>query len=110
MKQYVIDELRPDDFAALEKYLDAKFEAGGMTGLYMKPIDPDLLTEHQASHPQCAPHYFSWILENNQLICELLVRTKARMQGDCMGYATEAQRNWIIRKADAIFDELGLIA
>jgi len=78
--------------------------------LYWKAIATDLLTEHQASHAQCTPHYFAWILEANQLTCELLVRTKARMRCDCMGYATETQRNWMIRQTDAIFDELGLKA
>jgi hypothetical protein len=80
MKQYVIDELRPKDYQMIKSFMDEKFGSSNVDGVY-------------------------WI----ELIAfELLVRTKNRMRCSCMGYATENQRNWLIRVADAIFDKLGI--
>ena len=109
MKHYVIDELRYQDYESVKAYLDAHMEASAINGLYWYPIDESLLTDIQKRHTACAPFYFALALEENQLSCELLVRTKNSVRCDCMGYASEAQRNWIIRLVDTIFEKLGII-
>ena len=69
-------------------------------------LDQNILTEIQMEHTSCQPFYFAVELEPDLITFELLIRTKKRIRCDCMGYATETQRNWLIRLADSIFDTL----
>lgn len=109
MKQYVIDELRPHDYDRIKKYLDKHFERAELDGLYWIPLEARLLTPVQAKHAACQPFFIALALEPASLGCELLVRTKQHMRCDCLGYATEAQRNWIIDLIDALLAELAII-
>ena len=104
MKQYVIDELRPEDYKALKKYLDEKFGPAEMDGIYWIAVAPDSLTDIQLQHKECRPHYLALDLDPGRLACELLVRTKNRMRCDCIQYATEKQRNWLIQLIDSMFN------
>ena len=106
MKQYVIDELRPEDYKALKKYLEAQYGPVVMDGIYWVPIESDLLTDIQNEHNECRPHYFALNLDQYRLACELLVRTRNRMRCNCIHYATENQRNWLIGLIDNIFHHL----
>ena len=108
MKQYVIDELRPEDHKALKKHLDEQFGQDAISGIYWIPVDSKLLARIQLEHEGCRPHYLALDLEPGRLACELLVRTKSRMRCDCIQYATESQRNWLIELIDNIFDRLGI--
>ena len=106
MKQYVIDELRPTDYEMVKTYLDENFSSSNVNGIYWVQLDQDILTKIQAEHKDCQPFYFAIDLEPNLITFELLIRTKKRIRCDCMGYANEKQRNWLIRLADSIFDTL----
>ena len=109
MKQYVVDELRPEDHEKLKGYLEATLQSSGVDALYWVPILPELLNEIQAAHTGCQPFYFALELEPDRLCCEFLVRTKTRVRCNCMTYATEKQRNWLIETVDAIFTKLEII-
>jgi hypothetical protein len=110
MKQYVIDELRPQDHQRLKDYLDQNLEAAHLPGIYWLPLDERVCNDLQARHTDCRPHFLTLTLEADHLACELLVRTRRKLRCECMGFATEAQRNWLIRYIDAVFDHLGLVA
>ena len=110
MKQYTVDELRPQDYEKIKDYLNENLSGGGIDGVYWIPIDSDLLSREQAAHTDCHPLYFMADLEPDQLSCELLVRTQNKIRCTCMGYATETQRNWVIRYIDGIFDTLNIAA
>ena len=109
MKQYVIDEIRPADYDKLKAYLDDAFGREAMDGLYWMPLDSDLLSDVQRSHPACAPFYLALELGEDRLTGELLVRTHQRVRCDCIGYADARQRDWLIGRMDAIFEKLGII-
>lgn len=109
MKQYRIDELRLHDYAKIKKYLDEHFSCSNLGGLYRIPLDDDLLTDVQAEHTECRPFFFAVECEETYVSFELLVRPKARIRCDCIGYATEEQRNWLIKLADSIFEQLDII-
>ena len=47
MKQYVVDELRPDDHRRLKDFLDAHFAAPGFADLYWLPLDEQLYADVQ---------------------------------------------------------------
>ena len=106
MKQYVIDELRPSDYEALKTYLDEQYGPSEMGGIYWIPLAFDLLTDIQSAHTECQPHYVAVDLDGNRLACEFLARSNHRVRCDCIRYATENQRNWLIGLIDNIFDRL----
>ncbi len=110
MKQYIIDELRAADHNALKTYLADHFGPTAMDGIFWIPLAGHLLTETQKGHQECQPHCLAVDLDENRLACELLVRTKNRMRCDCISYATEAQRNWLIALIDDIFSQLDIMA
>ena len=106
MKQYVIDELRPADYEKIRTYLDESLDASGVDGIYWMPLDQDIFSNVQAEHIECQPFYFAIDLEPTIMACELLVRSKNTVRCNCIGYATEKQRNWFIQVVDAIFEKL----
>ena len=106
MKQYLIDELRPKDYEAIKAYMDENVDSSNVDGIYWLQLEENILTEVQKEHTECQPFYFAVDLEPDLIAFELLVRTTNKMRCNCMGYATENQRNWLIRFADSIFDKL----
>ncbi len=108
MKQYVIDELRQKDYERIKAYMEEKFPSSDMDGIYWIPLDVKILTDVQKAHADCQPFYVAVDLEPNLITFEMLIRTQSRMRCSCMGYATDAQRNWLIRLADTMLDELGI--
>jgi hypothetical protein len=108
MKQYVIDEIRPGERQRLKKYLDEHFGDPAMDGVYWIPLEEELLSETQRQHRDCQPFYFALELGQDAVSCELLVRTRERVRCDCIAYASEKQRNWVVRVVDAIFEKLEL--
>ena len=110
MKQYVIDELRPDDHRKLKEHLDANHAAAGFDGLYWMPLDDTMLEAVQKEHSDCQPFYFALELLPDRMVCELLVRTNQRSRCQCIQYASERQRNWLVQAVDALFEKLEIIA
>jgi len=108
MKQYVVDELRPSDFNKIKEFLDRSYESSDLGYLYWLRLADEILAPVQIQHKACYPFYFAVELEPDRIIFELLVRTKNRIRCDCMAYATEDQRNWLIRSVDAVFSRLNI--
>jgi hypothetical protein len=109
MKQYVIDEIRPQDFEKIKNYLDEALGDSGVDGLYWMPVDAAMFSEVQRSHSACAPFFMALELGPDRLVGELLVRTRRRVRCDCIHYADERQRNWFVETMDAIFEKLEII-
>lgn len=110
MKQYVVDELRLADYEKIKSYLDEHFGLPKLGGIYRLPLADAVLTDIQASHADCRPHYVALELEEDRVVCELLVRSKKRLRCDCIAHATEAQRNWLINKIDSMLEMLDIIS
>ncbi|MBT8351296.1 MAG: hypothetical protein KJO26_08700 [Deltaproteobacteria bacterium] len=109
MKQYVIDELRPDDHKKLKAYLEENLNSSDLDGIYWIPLEQKDLTDVQAGHIDCQPFYFAIELKPETLACELLIRTKSRVRCECIRYATSRQLRWLVRFVDGIFDKLKII-
>ena len=109
MKQYVIDELRPSDYQKIKVYMDTHFGKDSLEGIYWIPVDEEQLAHVQPSHDECHPFFFAVQLDVDRIACELLVRTRNKIRCDCIRYATQDQRNWLIGMFDAIFDDLEII-
>jgi hypothetical protein len=108
MKQYFVDEIRPEEQKKIKTYLEKSHGAPDMGSVFWVPIPTDMLSPVQNAHVDCQPFYFAVDLGEDTLSCELLIRTKNRIRCDCIGYATEKQRNWIIDVIDAIFEKLAI--
>jgi len=106
MKQYVIDELRPGDVPKIKGYLDANLHRAGIEGLYWLRLEKARLTAIQAEHEACGPFYFALELSPERLCCELLVRAENRIRCNCIGYASQSQRDWLVQTIDAVFELL----
>lgn len=109
MKQYVIDELRPEDYDKLKGHLDTHYAVPEFEGLYRLPLIEQMFSGVQKAHIECQPFYFALELLPDRLACELLVRTNNRVRCDCIQTANEAQRNWLIQTIDAIFEQLEIM-
>jgi hypothetical protein len=109
MKQYVIDEIRPQDYEKIKGYLDEAFGGAGVDGLYWVPMEDTLLSGAQQAHGACAPFFMALELGPDRLAAELLVRTRSRVRCDCIHYADQRQRDWLVRTVDAIFEKLEII-
>jgi len=110
MKQYRIDELRPEDYKKLKAYLDEHYGPCQMEGLYWLPLDDDLLDDVQAAHRDCQPFYFAIELRPTVISFELLIRTRNRVRCDCIRYANATQRQSIVQLADTIFETLKILS
>ena len=109
MKQYVIDQLRENDFLKLEDYLNKNSETGELPGIYWIHLPNSLLQTTQLEHTDCQPFYFAVNLDLNSIRFELLIRTRSRLRCACIQYASQKQRDFIINYADQLFDKLGLM-
>lgn len=77
-----------------------------MTGLYWLPLGDELLTGIHADHKECGPHYFALELQEDRLACEFLVRAEQTVRCNCIRYASQVQRDWLIDYIDSIFEKL----
>lgn len=109
MKQYLIDELRPQDYETIKTYLDDCYGLPVIGGIYWVPLDEAILSPVQRAHADCQPFCFALELEEHQLACELLVRTRNKVRCDCISYATVDQRNWFIDLIDGMLEQLKII-
>lgn len=106
MKQYVLDQLREEDHAAIGSYLRNHADPSILEGVYWMDIPEDLYTEVQRDHPQCRPFYFAVNLDSTRVSFELLIRSRQILRCSCIGYASPEQREHILSFADRMLDEL----
>lgn len=110
MKQYRIDELRPEDHEKIKAYLNERFGPSQMESLYWVPLENDFLDVVQEAHRDCQPFCFAVELKPTAISFELLIRTRNRIRCDCIRYANVEQRERIIRFADDMFETLKILS
>jgi hypothetical protein len=108
MRSLVFDELMTKDMERLAQHLARICEPSRMEGVYWLHLPPDLLTPDQSEHAACGPHRGARVLEENSLRLELLVRAQNSLRCACTGYATPAQRQFLIGFMDRLVAELNL--
>ncbi len=109
MKQYVIDEIRLEDYSRIRDYLKDNYKCSSIDNLYWIQLQYDILSGIQKQHEDCSPFHFSISLKENSLSCELLIRSTNRLNCPCITYANTKQINWIIKLVDSIFKQLDII-
>jgi len=105
MRQYFIDEISFLERDNIENYLKRTLEAGPIEGVFWLEVPSDLLSPEQKDHEECAPFYFSIVLEKNSLRCEFLVRNASKMRCSCITWATPAQRQFALDFTDRLLEE-----
>jgi len=108
MKQYVIDQLRPEDFRKLKAHLDRTSGCRVIENIYWLDLPVEHYAARQLAHTACQPFYLALELQPHQLSAELLVRSRNRMRCDCISYATHTQRHWMIDTIDAMLANLDI--
>jgi hypothetical protein len=109
MRQYRVDELRPDDVKKLKTYMDEQHGPCQVEGLYWIPLEVALLDHVQKAHIDCRPFCFAVELKPTSIVFELLIRTRNRMRCDCIRYANPAQRERIFQFADSMLQTLKIL-
>lgn len=102
MKQYVIDELKPEEVAKILSYLENHCDQGGLQNIFWLEIPENMLSGVQAGHTSCGPHCSAVEVHSDKVIFELLVRGRKKIRCECVGYATPSQRDFIIDFADTL--------
>jgi len=108
MKQYVIDQLREDDYDKIREYLDTHAEKTMLEELYWVDLPESLYAPVQQEHKDCRPFYFAVNLTKRQVAFEWLIRSRQILRCACVAYATPEQRGYIIGYGDKMLEELEL--
>lgn len=108
MRSLVMDELMRADVEKLAQHLGQTLIRAGMEGVYWLEMPPDLLSPEQMEHQQCGPHRVALVLEEESLRLELLVRAHDSLRCSCTGYASPAQRKFLLAYWDRLIEDLGL--
>lgn len=105
MRQIVIDELSPMERDNIDSYLKRSLKQASMAGLYWIEIPPDLLNEKQQGHKDCAPYTLGVEIDRQSVRFELLVRSNTNLHCECIGYASSAQRQFVLDFIDTMLAE-----
>ena len=105
MRQYYIDEISFLERDNIESYLKRTLKQGPLDGVFWLELPADLHGPEQHGHEKCGPFYFSFVLEENSLRCDFLVRSADNLHCSCISYATEAQRDFLLKFVDRMLVE-----
>ncbi len=106
MKQYVIDQLREDDYSKILDYLKKNAESAIFDDIFWMQLPEELYSPIQKEHTGCHPFVFAANLSMTQVDFELLIRTRRILRCNCIGYADRRQRDYILDFADRMLEQL----
>jgi len=106
MRAYLIDEIGGQDVERLREFLKEHAIRSSLDQIFWVPVPDDLLSETQYLHVQCRPHVFAVELGPDWIKLEFFVRTLKSMRCECPAYCTPVQRDYILRFADGIIEQL----
>jgi hypothetical protein len=106
MRAYLIDEISHPDMEKIRAFLTCNAIKSGMDGVFWVRVPVDLLSEAQHQHEACQPHVFAVELGTGFVRLELFIRSLPSMRCTCPALCTSAQRDFVIRFADGMMDQL----
>lgn len=110
MRQFLINELSPEEREKIKDFLHTNARPGGIEGLYWLPLQEVQLGPAQQGHEQCGPFSLGIELGEEFVSFELLVRSQNNLHCSCTSYATTAQRDFLLAFADRLVEEAGITA
>ncbi len=108
MRAYLIDEIGNPELERIKGFLAQNAIGSGMDGIFWVKVPSDLLTGAQHLHEACRPHVFAVELGRGFVKLELFIRSLANMRCTCPGFCTSPQRDFVIRFADSMLDQLNI--
>jgi hypothetical protein len=108
MRQYVVDELRPQEREKIREYLDKHCKRSDLGGLYWIELPEDILTTKQREHEECWPHCTAVEVCERSVNFEMLVRSRRKVRCNCVAFATPEQRAFVLAFADRLLEETGI--
>ncbi len=102
MRQYMVDELRRMELERIRGYLDRHCEASDLGGLYWLHIPDECLSPTQIAHKDCMPFWTAVEMGGSWVKFEMLVRSRKKIRCNCVAFATEDQRDFILKFADKL--------
>jgi hypothetical protein len=105
MRQYVVDELRPEERERIKEYLDTYCELSDIKGLYWIRIPDDMLSSIQCEHRDCQPYCAAVELGDRFVKFEMLIRSRKKIRCKCVGFATPKQRDFLFSFIDTLINE-----
>jgi hypothetical protein len=108
MRSYFIDELTPQDVAAIKSWLQERGLQSAIEDLFHLPLPHELLTPIQREHTACGPHVLALETGPTWIRLELLVRATGVLRCSCMSYATWQQEQAMVERLLNLLHELGI--
>ena len=108
MRAYLIDEIHPSQMEKIHDFLKKNAISSRLDDIFWVKIPENLLSNIQLEHINCRPHVFTVELGAEWIKLEFFVRSLSTMRCSCIGYCTEAQRNYILDFAHNTIDSLGI--
>jgi hypothetical protein len=108
MRQYSIDELRSNEIKTIRKYLEKRCDKSALGNILWLNMPEDCLTHEQKSHKSCAPHVAAIEILEDAVVFEMLIRSRNQMRCSCIGFASEKQRDYILKFIDKMIEDTGL--
>ncbi len=105
MRQFVIDDLSPMERDNIDSYLKRTLKAGPMVGLYWIILPPELHSDIQKEHTDCAPFYLGVEVRKDSVCFELLVRSNAHIHCKCIAHTSPEQRQHVLDFLDTMLDQ-----
>jgi hypothetical protein len=104
----MLDEIRRGDIPRIREYLNQHAVASGLEDVWWIDLAQDLLSPEQFAHKDCQTFRFAVELGPSFVRFEFLIRSRQTMRCSCIGYATRAQRDFILAFADRLVEDLAL--
>ncbi|CCO24552.1 hypothetical protein [Maridesulfovibrio hydrothermalis] len=107
MRNYLLEDIYEEDLVKITDALKELGFAGPIEDIFYLPIPEHLLDDIQKEHfDECGSYFMALEVLENGLKIELLVRAKGRIRCDCVRYATNAQRNYMLDYMDKFIADL----
>ena len=106
MRQYIIDELSPEELNVVKGILKKRLEQGGTDNIFWLNLPDDLLSPLQYQHKSCQPYAMAVEVGETWIKFEELVRSRVNLHCGCIAYASPVQRKFLARFIDSVLEEL----
>ncbi len=109
MLQFVVDELRPNEIERIVAFLEKSCKKSELDNLFWLYLPDDLLTPVQYQHKDCKPFCAGIEVTEDKVIFEMLIRSRSRLRCNCISYATDQQRQFILNFVDTVLKEAEIL-
>ncbi len=108
MRAYFLDEITPLNIQKIVTFIKENAARSSMEEIFWVRIPDDLLSPVQFRHTGCQPYCFAVEVGSDWVKLEFLVRSMETMRCNCTAYATDSQREYIIKFADRMLNQLDI--